>query len=104
MSAICTFMICEGQPRPSSISPAYRSASLPKSSLGAKSRSSGSSADMSVGRPQRRPPFNNSTRLDREQGLQSYLRNRTSEMGLSVGAGEGNRTLDIQLGKLSFYH
>jgi hypothetical protein len=25
-------------------------------------------------------------------------------LGLSAGAGEGNRTLDIQLGKLSFYH
>jgi hypothetical protein len=27
-----------------------------------------------------------------------------SKTALTAGAGEGNRTLDIQLGKLSFYH
>jgi hypothetical protein len=36
--------------------------------------------------------------------LQNRLQNRLRKTGLSIGAGEGNRTLDIQLGKLSFYH
>ncbi len=27
-----------------------------------------------------------------------------AQLRKGVGAGEGNRTLDIQLGKLSFYH
>ena len=30
-------------------------------------------------------------------------KNGAGQMTLSVGAGEGNRTLDIQLGKLTFY-
>jgi hypothetical protein len=29
---------------------------------------------------------------------------KTGELSSRTGAGEGNRTLDIQLGKLSFYH
>jgi hypothetical protein len=29
---------------------------------------------------------------------------KTSKLCSRIGAGEGNRTLDIQLGKLSFYH
>jgi hypothetical protein len=35
--------------------------------------------------------------------LQNRLQNRLPEIGLSVGAGDGNRTHDIQLGKLTFY-
>jgi hypothetical protein len=46
----------------------------------------------------------NSTRLKRERNSQNRQQNRLPETGLSRGAGEGNRTLDIQLGKLSFYH
>jgi hypothetical protein len=33
--------------------------------------------------------------------LQNRLQNRNMNLVLSIGAGEGNRTLDIQLGKLS---
>ena len=36
--------------------------------------------------------------------MQNQQQNHLRKRGLSVGAGEGNRTLDIQLGKLSFYH
>jgi hypothetical protein len=36
--------------------------------------------------------------------LQNVLQNRQTNFVLNTGAGEGNRTLDIQLGKLSFYH
>jgi integrase len=41
---------------------------------------------------------------EREHKLQNRLQNRLSEIALSHGAGDGNRTHDIQLGKLSFYH
>jgi hypothetical protein len=34
-----------------------------------------------------------------ERNLQNRLQNRLRKTGLSIGAGEGNRTLDIQLGK-----
>jgi hypothetical protein len=36
--------------------------------------------------------------------MQNRPQNHLPETGLSVGAGDGNRTHDIQLGKLSFYH
>ncbi len=35
--------------------------------------------------------------------MQNSQQNRLPETGLSAGAGGGNRTLDIQLGKLTFY-
>src|SRR5262249_22675087 len=45
-----------------------------------------------------------STGPKEERNLQNWLQNQPRDLSLSVGAGEGNRTLDIQLGKLSFYH
>jgi hypothetical protein len=36
--------------------------------------------------------------------LQNEPQNYSPKHCLRIGAGEGNRTLDIQLGKLSFYH
>jgi hypothetical protein len=36
--------------------------------------------------------------------VQNRRQNRLFETELSAGAGDGNRTHDIQLGKLSFYH
>jgi hypothetical protein len=36
--------------------------------------------------------------------MQNQQQNHLRKIRLSIGAGEGNRTLDIQLGKLSFYH
>jgi hypothetical protein len=44
------------------------------------------------------------SRLNRGQKLQNRGQNPPVEDLLAPGAGEGNRTLDIQLGKLSFYH
>jgi hypothetical protein len=35
--------------------------------------------------------------------MQNRLQNRPAGINLSVGAGDGNRTHDIQLGKLTFY-
>jgi hypothetical protein len=39
-------------------------------------------------------------RPESEHKLQNRLQNRSVKITLSVGAGEGNRTLDIQLGKV----
>ena len=39
-----------------------------------------------------------------EHNLQNRLQNRGCNIALSIGAGDENRTHDIQLGKLSFYH
>ena len=36
-----------------------------------------------------------------ERKMQNRLQNRPAKIGLSVGAGDGNRTHDIQLGKLN---
>jgi integrase len=41
---------------------------------------------------------------DRERNVQNRQQNRLRKSGLSVGAGDGNRTHDTQLGKLMFYH
>ena len=37
----------------------------------------------------------------REHNLQNRPQNHSTKCGLNIGAGEGNRTLDIQLGKLN---
>ena len=37
----------------------------------------------------------------REHNLQNRPQNHSTKCGLNIGAGEGNRTLDIQLGKLT---
>jgi hypothetical protein len=36
--------------------------------------------------------------------MQNFLQNPLAGDDLSVGAGDGNRTHDTQLGKLMFYH
>jgi integrase len=61
-----------------------------------------SSAGMWTVLLQHAPLSRNLTKQERK--LQNGRQNRTPETELSNGAGDGNRTHDIQLGKLSFYH
>src|SRR5262249_55388441 len=97
---ICTFTISGERPQPSSILLDSRFVSSPKSSLGAKIRLSASSTDTWLAELQSRKQSGSSTRPEREHNRVKLGVKLWAQLQLSNGAGEGNRTLDIQLGKL----
>jgi integrase len=79
-------------------------ASSPKSWAGKRATSPGSSADISGAQPRPRRSFARSMRPGGEHRLQNHLQNPSARIALSAGAGDGDRTHDIKLGKLAFYH
>jgi hypothetical protein len=103
-TATSTSTTCAGRQQRGSMSRDYPSGLSPRSWRGTRNTSPKSSGATSAGRRPPKQSSTNSTRPKREQQMQNRLQNRPGELVLSIGAGDGNRTHDIQLGKLSFYH